>query len=94
VVEGIELDAVVSDVGMPGEDGYCLAQKLRARPGFDVPILALTGFASPADRSAAASAGFDDNLAKPVSPDTLVTKVRQLVRSRRARASVPLIGRA
>jgi signal transduction histidine kinase/CheY-like chemotaxis protein len=87
IVDSVALDAVVSDVGMPNEDGYSFAQKLRQRCTFRAPALALTGFASPADRAAATRAGFDDYLAKPVSPSAVVAKIREMIRSRRG--SIP-----
>lgn len=62
---------IVSDVGMPGEDGYALIQKLRALPekrGGSVPVIALTAYARPQDRTNVLLAGFDTHVAKPVDP--------------------------
>jgi signal transduction histidine kinase len=75
-------DAIVSDIGIPGEDGYALARRLRALPageGGQTPAVALTAFAAPRDRKRALEGGFDGFLAKPVSAPDLVTLVGQLV---------------
>ena len=54
------------DVGLPRMDGYELAKRLRALPGFDrVYLVALTGYGQPGDRERALAAGFDDHLVKP-----------------------------
>ncbi|HEX8914173.1 MAG TPA: hybrid sensor histidine kinase/response regulator [Humisphaera sp.] len=71
-------DVLVSDVGMPGDDGYALVRRLRARAasrGGTVPAVALTAYASPADRERALAAGFQTHLAKPVEPGELVATV-------------------
>ena len=73
-------DVLVSDVGMPGDDGYALIR--RVREGFSrfarVPALALTAYASPEDARHAVLAGFDTHLAKPVEPATLTAVVSRL----------------
>jgi signal transduction histidine kinase len=79
---GLRPDAIVSDIGIPSEDGYTLARRLRALPsgqGGQTPAIALTAFAAPRDRKRALEAGFDGFLAKPVSAPDLVTLVGQLV---------------
>ncbi|NNU43464.1 ATP-binding response regulator [Ramlibacter montanisoli] len=66
-------DILLCDIGLPGLDGYGVARKLRARPGWDaVHMIALTGYGSEEDRNRAMEAGFDDHLAKPVAPDRLL----------------------
>ena len=75
-------DAIVSDIGIPTEDGYALAKRLRELPpdqGGRTPAIALTAFAAPRDRKRALDAGFDGFLPKPVSAPELVTLVGQLV---------------
>ncbi len=72
--------AIVSDVAMPGADGYSLIRRLRERErdnGGDAPMyaVALTGLATLQDRDAAIAAGFDDHLAKPVDVDLLIEKL-------------------
>jgi len=75
-------DAIVSDIGIPTEDGYALAKRLRELPadqGGQTPAIALTAFAAPRDRKLALDAGFNGFLAKPVSAPDLVTLVGRLV---------------
>lgn len=72
---------LLSDIGMPGESGYQLIREIRAREADGttrLPALAMTGFASPEDRDEARAAGFDDHVPKPVDPDTLVRRIRDL----------------
>jgi hypothetical protein len=72
---------LVSDVGMPGEDGYSLIGKVRAlRPesGGRVPAIALTAYARAEDRVRAIKAGFDMHLAKPIQPAELIAMVASL----------------
>ena len=62
-------DVVVSDIGMPGMNGYELARALRALPEYSaVPMVAVTGFAMYDDRDRALDAGFNTHLSKPISP--------------------------
>lgn len=71
-------EIVVSDIGMPGEDGYAFLRQLRAASAErsatppSVPAIALTAFASFQDRRRALEAGFDAQLAKPVEISELV----------------------
>jgi two-component system CheB/CheR fusion protein len=78
-------DVIVSDIGLPGVDGYQLLKSIRARSadGARVPALALTAFARSEDRQMALSAGFDEHLAKPVDPDRLLSIVAGLARKAR-----------
>jgi len=76
-------DVLVSDIGMPHEDGYQLIRRIRARDadhGGKVPALALTAFARTDDRRRAIGAGFHMHLAKPVEPSELVTVVASMLR--------------
>jgi CheY-like chemotaxis protein len=73
---------LVSDIGMPSEDGYDLIRKVRARDaerGGRIPALALTGYASADDAARALAAGYQTHLAKPVAPSDLVNAVATLV---------------
>jgi signal transduction histidine kinase/CheY-like chemotaxis protein len=72
---------IVSDIGMPGEDGFSLLKRVRAldSPWRDVPVLALTAFARSEERGRMLSAGFSQHLAKPIDPDALVCAVARLV---------------
>jgi signal transduction histidine kinase/ActR/RegA family two-component response regulator len=74
-------DVLVSDIGMPHEDGYSLLEKVRrldATQGGETPAVALTAYAREEDRTQALSAGFQMHLAKPVEPDELANVVAKL----------------
>ena len=69
---------LISDIGMPNEDGYSLLRRIRALPaqkGGDVPAIALTAYARPEDVRAAAEAGFQLHIVKPVKPEALLGAV-------------------
>jgi CheY-like chemotaxis protein len=83
VLAGWSPDLVVTDIGMPGEDGFALLATLRDT-GAAVPAVALTAYASRDDRIRLLAAGFQAHLAKPVDPVELVTVVANLARSRPA----------
>jgi PAS domain S-box-containing protein len=71
-------DVLVSDIGMPMEDGYELIGKIRGLPperGGETPAIALTAYAGNQDRQRALSAGFQRHLAKPVEPTELAREV-------------------
>lgn len=77
------LDLLVSDIGMPGEDGYDLIRRVRALPharGGDMPAAALTAYARAEDRQRMLNAGYSIHLAKPVEPAELVAVVATLSR--------------
>jgi signal transduction histidine kinase len=74
-------DVLVSDIGVPFEDGYSFIRKVRSRPpaaGGTVPALALTAYARAEDRQQALEAGFQTHLAKPVDPSELIAAVARL----------------
>jgi signal transduction histidine kinase/CheY-like chemotaxis protein len=74
---------VVSDIGMPGEDGFSLMKGIRARSaraGGDVPAIALTAYASAADRDAALAAGYQAHVAKPFEPAEVARLIHDLTR--------------
>jgi signal transduction histidine kinase len=71
-------DILVSDIAMPGQDGYALIRKVRARrteEGGAVPAVALTAYGRSEDRMKALSAGFQVHVGKPVEPRQLVNVV-------------------
>ncbi len=59
------------DIGLPGLDGYRVAQTLRAQVGNGIRLVAMTGYGDPEGRDQALRAGFDRHLIKPVKPDEL-----------------------
>ena len=70
---------IISDISMPGTDGYALLAELRRMPGLEaVPAIALTGHAMDEDRTRALAAGFAVHIPKPVDPDELLRVVRRL----------------
>ncbi|HEY4597401.1 MAG TPA: response regulator [Thermoanaerobaculia bacterium] len=74
-------DVLLSDIGMPVQDGYDLIHKLRARGpgrGGDVPAAALTAYARAEDRLRALEAGYQTHLTKPVDPSELIGTVARL----------------
>ncbi len=80
---------ILSDIGMPGEDGYEFMQQVRSLPvseGGDTPAAALTAFARSEDRRRALLAGYQSHVAKPVEPAELVTVVASLAGKTRRRA--------
>jgi CheY-like chemotaxis protein len=71
-------DVLVSDIGMPDEDGLSLLGRVRAlgaMAGGDLPAVALTAYARPEDREKAMRAGFQLHVAKPIDPAELFTLV-------------------
>jgi PAS domain S-box-containing protein len=76
-------DLLVSDIGMPGEDGIDLISRVRASgpaAGGSIPAVALTAFARPEDRARALSAGFSAYLTKPVDLALLLRTLARLLR--------------
>ena len=74
-------DVLISDIGMPHENGYQLLQRVRSltvAEGSEIPAVALTAFARSEDRTRAMLAGFDVHIAKPVEPNELLTIVAGL----------------
>jgi len=80
-VDGATLDALVSDIAMPGQDGYTLMTLMKDRLGARMPsaTIALTAYASRADRDKALAAGFREHLAKPLNPDILLQTLEDLL---------------
>jgi signal transduction histidine kinase/ActR/RegA family two-component response regulator len=76
-------DVLLSDVGMPREDGYDLIRQLRLRPshrGGRVPAIAVTAYASVTDRATALESGFQAHIAKPFDPAQLARTVASVRR--------------
>ncbi|HBE30194.1 MAG TPA: response regulator [Cyanobacteria bacterium UBA11368] len=72
---------LVSDIGMPDEDGYSFIRQVRdleQQRGENIPAVALTAYAGEQDQKQALAAGFQMHLAKPIDPAELVTAVAEL----------------
>jgi signal transduction histidine kinase/response regulator RpfG family c-di-GMP phosphodiesterase len=75
-------DLLVSDIGMPQEDGYELLRKVRSLPpecGGQIPAIAITAYAGESDRQQALAAGFMFHVPKPIEASELVSAIAQLV---------------
>jgi CheY-like chemotaxis protein len=84
LLDSRSFDVLVSDIGLPGQDGHALVRELRARgySGAAIPAIALTGYATSADATMCAAAGFQMHLAKPVDARELVRSIASLAASR------------
>ena len=72
-------DAVFLDIGLPGMDGYEIAEHLREIPRTGkVVLVAITGYGQDEDRRRSREAGIDHHLVKPVAPDTLLKLLESL----------------
>lgn len=75
-------DLLVSDIGMPIEDGYSLIKKvrgLRSKRAKQLPAIALTAYATKEDKARAVSEGFQLHIAKPIEPTTLVMSIASII---------------
>jgi CheY-like chemotaxis protein len=74
---------IVSDIGLPGEDGYVLIHSIRTlerqENARSIPAIAVTAFARDEDRDRALAAGFDAHVAKPIDPGRLITVIAQCI---------------
>jgi PAS domain S-box-containing protein len=75
----VEPDVLVSDLGMPGEDGFSLLASIRESHA-DLPALALTAHAHTRDRARVLAAGFQLHVPKPVDPSELVLAIASVIR--------------
>lgn len=82
LMDDFKPEIILSDIAMPGEDGYSFIRKVRKRPpekGGLVPAAALTALATDADRRSALDAGFQMHLPKPLDMDRVAELLRRLV---------------
>ena len=77
-VKDVRPDVLVADLGLPGEDGYALLTRFRARHP-DVPAIALTAYARSTDRERALAHGFRCHVVKPVDPKALVEHIASVL---------------
>jgi PAS domain S-box-containing protein len=72
MIEQEKPDLIISDISMPGIDGYDLARAIRRRPEWkDIRLVAVTGYGQERDKATAKAAGFNDHVVKPVSKEDL-----------------------
>ncbi|HKU37640.1 MAG TPA: response regulator [Polyangiales bacterium] len=77
-------DLLISDIGMPGRDGYALIREVRVAPVLALlPAIALTSYTSGSDQARALHAGFDVHLGKPMNAEALITTVAALLQRRK-----------
>ncbi len=77
-------DILISDIGMPIEDGYSLIRQVRSlspEQGANIPAIALTAYAGEMNQQQALVAGFQKHISKPIEPSMLVQVISGLVRS-------------
>lgn len=94
-LEASPVDIVLADIGMPGKNGYEVAQYIRRSPALShIPVVLLTGAFEPVDQARANEAGCDGVLAKPFEPQLVISRVKELLaRSRVVHdASAPHFG--
>ncbi len=75
-------DILVSDIAMPGGDGYELVQQMRKHPDGQIPAIALSAYASATHQERSLLAGFGQHLTKPVEPEVLVAAIINLIKGR------------
>jgi CheY-like chemotaxis protein len=84
-------DIVLADIGMPGRNGYEVAQYVKRSPHLaHIPVVLLTGAFEPVDHERAAAAGCDGILAKPFEPQLVIGRVKELLAKPRGTAAQPL----
>jgi two-component system CheB/CheR fusion protein len=74
-------DVLISDIGLPEEDGYMLIRQIRElspEAGGQIPAAALTAYTGETEEATAKAAGFQVHLGKPIEPDQLVSVVASL----------------
>ncbi|MFN2499589.1 MAG: response regulator [Pyrinomonadaceae bacterium] len=82
-------DLLVSDIGMPVEDGYSLIKKLRklkTKRAREMPAIALTAYATKEDQERTLSSGFQMHVAKPIDPEKLITSIAKVMAAESVRA--------
>lgn len=81
--QSFQPDLLISDIGMPDEDGYSFIKRVRKldHPAAKNPAIALTAFTKPEDAARAHAAGFQRHMKKPISPAELINTVAEMLRA-------------
>ena len=85
IASGGTPDVIISDIGLPDEDGYRLMEQLGSRGkslGGRIPVIALTAYGRPQDKRRALAAGFRMHLTKPITPEALASALAALAPKR------------
>src|SRR5262245_47801369 len=89
-VQEVRPDVVLCDIIMPEKDGYEVCEFVKKTPGLsNIPVLLLTGAFEPFDQDRAGRVGCDGFLAKPFEPQTLIAKVKDLLKLSGGHAAPP-----
>jgi CheY-like chemotaxis protein len=89
-IPDVQPDIVLCDIIMPEKDGYEVCEFVKTHPAFaHVPVLLLTGAFEPFDQERAARVGRNGHLAKPFEPQTLISKVKELLSEPKRAAAAP-----
>ena len=82
-IERLQPDAVLLDIGLPGLDGYQVAERLRAQPAYrKTLVVAVSGYGQEEDRVRSKAAGFDYHVVKPIDPGVINGLLSSLRESR------------
>ena len=89
VLDDLKPDVLISDIGMPGRDGYWFIKQIRAAEkatgaADHLPVVALTAYGRVEDRVEVLASGFDSHVVKPVDPAELAAVIKRLVEARRS----------
>jgi CheY-like chemotaxis protein len=86
-------DIVLADIGMPGRNGYEVAQYIKQTPSLaHIPVVLLTGAFEPVDHARATAAGCDGVLAKPFEPQLVISRVKELLARSPSLVASPGVG--
>jgi CheY-like chemotaxis protein len=92
-IEAAPPDIVLADIGMPGKNGYEVAQHIRQSPRLaHIPVVLLTGAFEPVDQALADEAGCEGVLAKPFEPQLVIGRVKELLARQRSKGDAPAAG--
>lgn len=89
VLKNHQIDLIVLDIMMPGEDGLTLCRQLRANPQQDIPVLMLTARTDDSDRILGLEMGADDYLIKPFVARELLARIKAIFRPHPGAAAEP-----